>query len=272
MTGQQHHGRIALFGSGEIAEQGRAVQEALILRHARPVRVAVIETPAAHQPDVDDVTARLTAFYEEDLQHTGPTVSVVPARRRGGPGDPDDPAIAALMDEADLLFLGPGNPTYTANTLRESATLTTLRDRWAAGSTAVLASAGAMAAGRWVLPVYEILHGGDHPGWVPGLDLLSQIGLRVAVVPHFNFAGKDPAVDRTCCYIGRRRFEEEVALLPEGAVVIGIDEDTALEIDPGTDAAIVRGAGSVTVVADGQEQRFPTGSPVPMALLRGEVG
>src|SRR5215217_3231178 len=101
-------GRVALFGSGETGKHGRLVQERMLARHPKPVRIAILETPAGFQPNVDAVTSKLRGFYEHNLQNLRPIVTVVPARARGGPYDPDDSAIAGLIDEADAIMAGPG--------------------------------------------------------------------------------------------------------------------------------------------------------------------
>jgi len=52
----------------------------------------------------------------------------------------------------------------------------------------VAASAAALTIGRFTLPVYEIYKVGQDIHWVDGLDILSQFGLHLVVVPHWNNA------------------------------------------------------------------------------------
>ena len=120
-------GKIVLFGSGETAKQGRKIQEALLMEFPKPVSVAIIETPAGFQPNVDVVTEKIATFYTHHLQNAKPEITIVPARKRGSDLDPDDPAIARLLDEVDVVFSGPGSPTYTVRHLRASATLRSVR-------------------------------------------------------------------------------------------------------------------------------------------------
>src|SRR4051794_10787927 len=96
-TDASARGRIALFGSSETGTHGRLVQERLLASHAKPVRIAILETPAGFQPNVDLVTARLRIFCEHNLQNVKPAVTVVPARHRGTDRNPNDPAIAGTL-------------------------------------------------------------------------------------------------------------------------------------------------------------------------------
>ena len=73
-------GPIALFGSGETGKYGRQVQETLLLRYPKPVRVTIIETPAGFQPNVDVVTGKLRVFYEHNLQNARPEVTIAAER------------------------------------------------------------------------------------------------------------------------------------------------------------------------------------------------
>lgn len=108
---------------------------------------------------------------------------------------------------AGLIYLSGGNPTFLAETLRDTPVWAAIVDAWRAGSGLAGCSAGAMAMGGYV-PNYR------HPrsGGTNGL----QIAPSVRVLPHFDRYTK---------------WMPDFALRPlvtEGAVVLGIDEDTAL--------------------------------------------
>ena len=261
-------GPIALFGSGETGKYGRQVQETLLLRYPKPVRVTINETPAGFQPNVDVVTGKLRVFYEHNLQNARPEVTIAAARKKGSAYNPDDPAVAATLANADIIFAGPGSPTYTARMLRDTRTLAALRQRHALGATVVLASAAAIAAGTWVLPVYEIYKAGDDPGWLPGLDLLGDRGMKVAVVPHWTNKEGGADLDTTRAYIGEARFEAMRALLPEDVAVLGIDEHTAVVIDS-DDEGTVMGAGATTIIRGETRLVVAARERFPLSLLRG---
>lgn len=262
-------GRIILFGSGETGKHGRRIQEESLAVHRKPVRVAILETPAGFQPNVDVVTGKLRTFYEHNLQNLNPIVTPVPARKRGGADDPNDPAIAQLLADADVVAAGPGSPTYMIRQLQESITLRAIRARHQVGATLVFASAAAIAVGHVAIPVYEIYKVGDDPVWVPGLDLLADIGMRVAVVPHWNNQEGGAVLDTSHCFIGANRFADLLDQLPAGVTVLGIDEHTAVVIEPATGVARVLGAGSATIIASGVSTTFPSGSTLLQSQLTG---
>jgi hypothetical protein len=262
-------GLIALFGSGETARRGRQVHEALLRTLSPPIRVAVVETPAGFQPNVEAVSRKLREFFELRLQNFKPEVSPVPARRRGGPFDPDDPAVTAPLEQANYIFAGPGSPTYAARQLRGSRTLDLIRRRHQAGAALALSSAAAIAAGRFALPVYEIYKVGEDPHWVPGLDLLAPLGLDLAIVPHWNNAEGGEELDTSHAFVGAERFEVLRAQLPHETTILGIDEHTACLLDPAGRCARVMGAGQVTILRGAREAVLPDGEVFPFALLAG---
>jgi hypothetical protein len=139
------------------------------------------------------------------------------------------------------------------------------------GGVVVLASAAAVTAGQLSLPVYEVYKVGQAPYWGEGLDLLSRIGLRATVVPHFNNA-EGGTHDTSCCWVGRRRLallRREVPDLP----VLGIDEHTALVIDPETCEGTVHGQGGLHLLVGDEVRDVPTGGSIQLddALRGGAV-
>jgi cyanophycinase-like exopeptidase len=261
-------GCVALIGSGETGKHGRLVQERLLARYPLPVRVAIVETPAGFQPNIDSVTAKLRTFYEHNLQNFRPVVSVVQARRRGGPHDPDDPAVVATLEQADVIFAGPGSPTYAVKHLAGTATLEAMRKRMAGGATLVLSSAAAIAAGVLALPVYEVFKVGDDPHWTPGLNLLRNLGIEAAIVTHWNNREGGADLDTSHAYIGQERFADLLRQIPPGVPVLGIDEHTAVILEP-DGAATVQGAGTATLISNGEEHVFIAGESfaVPSAMV-----
>jgi cyanophycinase-like exopeptidase len=264
-------GLIALFGSGETGRQGRQIHERLLDRLPRPPRVAIVETPAGFQPNVDVVTAKLRAFFEHNLQNYRPIVTVVPARRRSGVHDADALDVVIPLYTADLMFAGPGSPTYAVRILAGSRTLRAIVTRVTEGATLSLASAAAIAFGRYALPVYEIFKAGDDLRWERGLDLFATFGLNVTIVPHWNNAEGGRDLDTSHCYMGADRFERLLGLLPGATTVLGIDEHTACVIDIDSGTTQVHGAGTAHVLAGGREQTFANGTEFPIDLLRAEV-
>ena len=54
------------------------------------------------------------------MQSAQPQIVLVLARKKATPFSPDNPALLQLLRNADLIFLGPGSPTYATRQLRDS--------------------------------------------------------------------------------------------------------------------------------------------------------
>jgi hypothetical protein len=187
-------------------------------------------------------------FIEHRLQNYHPETYIVPARKRGTQNSPDDPEIAQSLLNADLIFMGPGSPTYAVRQLQGSLTWQYLVARHRLGAGLILASAAVVAIGAFALPVYEIYKVGEDPHWKPGLDLFGPYGLSVVFIPHWDNNDGGEELDTSRCFMGRSRFAELCALLPPDQTVLGIDENTALSLDIQAGAASVIGQGSVTLL------------------------
>jgi cyanophycinase-like exopeptidase len=260
-------GQLVLFGSGETAASGRKVFDELFRRLPAPVRVAILETPAGFQPNSAAVAGRIAGFLRQSLQNHPLELNIVPARKRGTPFSPDDPALADAVLAADCIVLGPGSPTYAVRQLRASVVWDAVRLRFAAGAALVLASAAVLAIGAQTLPVYEVYKAGAELGWEPGLDLLGPAGLRLALVPHWNNREGGADLDTGRCYMGVERFAQLRALLPAPATVVGIDEHTALIVEPAAGTGRVVGRGGVTLDRLGQTLRYERGGAFALRLL-----
>ena len=114
-----------------------------------------------------------------------------------------------------------------------------------------MASAAALTLGRYTIPVYEIYKVGEAPRWLDGLDLLTPLGLPVAVVPHYDNA-EGGNHDTRFCYLGERRLRVLEAELPPDVFILGVDGHTALVLD--------LDAGSASVLGSGQ-RHGPQGRP-----------
>ncbi len=263
-------GRVLLFGSGEVSPTAQPIYDDLLRRIARPVRIAVLETPAGFQLNSAAVAEEVAAYFHAHLPNHTPLATVVPARRRGTPLSPDHDAILGPLLAADVVFLGPGSPTYAIRQLQGSLAWQVVSGLLRTGRDLVLASAATVAASSWALPVYEIYKAGEDPHWVRGLDLWGMIGLSVVFVPHWNNHEGGAKHDTSRCFMGRSRFRELLALLPPGEVVVGIDEHTALSVEAAAGRCVVMGVGAVTMLLEGAERSFPSGTTFPLSLL-GEV-
>ena len=260
-------GMLALISSGETAPAGRRVHEWLFQQLIPPIRAAILETPAGFEVNSDYVAGRIADFMVSHLQNYKPQVSVIPARRRDIAEGTDSPHILAPLLKANYIFMGPGSPTYAVRHLAGTRAWHTLVARHRLGAILSFASAGAIAAGAYALPVYEIYKAGEDPHWRPGLDLLGPYGLQLVFVSHWNNSDGGAYLDTSRCFMGKARMEYLLSLLHHDTVVIGIDEHTALTIDLGVGSCLVLGDGSITLMRAGQEEVHPSGSTFPLHKL-----
>ena len=63
-------------------------------------------------------------------------------------------------------------------------------------------------------------------------------------------------MDTSRCYMGQSRFNHLMKMLPSDTNVIGIDEHTALLVDPIEENCRVMGIGTVMVLREGKEDNF----------------
>jgi hypothetical protein len=223
----------------------------------RSPRAVLLATPYAFQENAPGVSAKASGSFARSV---GLDVTVAA-------GEGDDGDLAAL-GAADWLFAGPGSPSYALARWRGGSVGGVLRDRVRAGTgVMVLASAAAATAGAAALPVYEIYKAGAAPYWLDGLDLLGLLGLRVAVIPHYDNT-EGGSYDTRYCYLGERRLALLERELPAGGTVLGVDEHTAAVIDLHAGTVRVAGRGGVTVRRCGASTVLPTGTSVTVAELR----
>jgi cyanophycinase-like exopeptidase len=257
---------LAIMGSGETSPTMVTVHKALAARLGPGRHSAILlDTPYAFQENAADISARSQAYFERSV---GLTVEVVSDADRPAGSDRDADASVAAIRGSDWVFAGPGSPSYALARWRGGPFAGALRDRIAAGSgVTVIASAAAASMGLLAVPVYEIYKVGADPHWLTGLDLLSVLGLKVAVIPHYDNA-EGGTHDTRFCYLGERRLSMIEPELPADAAVLGVDEHTALIFDLVTQEAEVVGRGGATVRKAGVSTVLPTGSRITIPDLQ----
>lgn len=138
----------------------------------RPPRYVQIPTAAAHEGPAS--LDRWVTLGREQAQRLGvEAVPLVVHNRQ----EADDPALAAQVDGAGLIYLSGGSPTRLAKALRGTAVGAAIETAWRGGAALAGCSAGAMALTAWVP---SLRRPGTHPeqglGFVPHLR----------VIPHFD--------------------------------------------------------------------------------------
>src|SRR5256714_4359364 len=226
-------GPVALVGSGEFLPAMEALDAALLA--GRPARAVFLPTAAgAEGPERVAYWLRLGADHYRRLGAEPVPLEVLDR------SDADDPAFAAQVAGAGLVYLSGGNPGYLAATLWGTVMLDAILAAWRAGAALAGCSAGACAL---TAVADDIRTGAARPGLavVPGL----------VVLPHFD------RIERWRPGI----VADRAARLAAGQTLVGIDEETALVSGDG--GWRVDGRRQVWIVApDGSRTPYPAGTRI----------
>jgi hypothetical protein len=260
-------GTITLIGSGETSRTGGMIFEAIARQQAEPLCISILETPAGFEANASRVAGRIAGFLKTRLQNYHPIISQIAARKKGTLLSPDLPEVVYPLYNSNLIFFGPGSPTYTVRQLQDSLTWYVLQARHRLGASLVLASAATIAFGALALPVYEIYKVGDDLHWKPGLDFFGPYGLSLVIVPHWNNREGGEELDTSRCFLGQERFNEMQNLLPPEVTVLGVDEHTAITINFQTQTCRVTGRGSVHLFHGSNQQECPAKCEIPIHML-----
>ena len=260
-------GQIAFLGSGETSLAGGRIFEALAKKINEPLRVALMETPAGFELNSSLVVGKVGEFMKTRLQNYKPVVDVVPARKKNSEFSPDDPEIIKPLLYANMIFMGPGSPTYAIRQLKDSLAWDVIRARHRLGATLIFASAATISVGAYALPVYEIYKVGQDIHAVDGLNLFADFGLHISFIPHWNNAEGGADLDTSRCFIGMDRFAEWCNLVPAENQTIGLDEHTGLIVDFESGLCEVNGVSSVSLVRECDPEMYPAGSKFNLSEL-----
>ena len=253
-------GRIAFLGSGETSLAGGRIFESLARLIPDPLHVSVLETPAGFELNASIVAARVGDFLKTRLQNYKPTIDLIPARKQGTEFSPNNIEILKPLLRANIIFMGPGSPTYLARQLHGSLAWDIIRARHRLGATLIFSSAATISVGAWVLPVYEIYKVGEDVHAKEGLNFFSDLGMDLSFVPHWNNAEGGTDLDTSRCFVGIERFDQWLKLLPPENILVGLDEHSGIIMDFEKGTCDVHGVSSVSVVKNTSMEMFPAGA------------
>jgi hypothetical protein len=252
------------MGSGELTASMSKVHRWVASKIEGPVRAVFLDTPAGFELNADDISRKAVEYVSRYVGVPCPIASFKSAAKAT---EWETKNALRKLGHANYIFAGPGSPTYAVRNWLDTPVFEIVTRRLSEGAHLVLASAAAIAVGRYCLPVYEIYKVGEDPHWLDGLDILSPYGLELAIITHWNNT-EGGAHDTRHCFMGESRFRMLEALLPASAVVLGVDEYTACVLDLASRECRVTAAGRVTVRRNGEESVFPSGSSFSLDLLR----
>lgn len=238
---------LVLFGSGEISSVGRQVHDYVFEKIGKErIKIVIVSTPAGFQPNVKEVHEEIADFFKTSLSNYHPEVKIVYTNTKTVANDSD---VLSPIDDADYIFMGPGSPTYAVKNLENTALLQKIKERVKSGASLSLSSAAVIAASKYTLPVYEIYKVGEKLHWEKGLNIFKELwGKEMSFIPHFNNTEGGEKNDTSRCYMGKKRFEMLLKLLPQEGSLTGIDEQTALVVDLNTREEKVMGKNNVVEI------------------------
>jgi len=260
-------GQIAFLGSGETSLAGGRIFESLAKNINAPLRIALMETPAGFELNSALVVGKVGDFMKTRLQNYRPVVDVIPARKKDSAFSPDDPGIVKPLLYANMIFMGPGSPTYAIRNLKGTLAWDVIRARHRLGATLVFASAATISIGAHALPVYEIYKVGQDVHVVDGLNLFSDFGIHLSFIPHWNNAEGGVDLDTSRCFIGMDRFAEWCKHVPAENVTLGLDEHTGIIMDFESGMCEISGVSSVSLVRECDPKMYPSGSKFALTEL-----
>ena len=228
---------------------------------APPVDAVLLDSPYGFQENADEISLR-TVSYFRNLQ-----ISLDLASWRTADDVLRREQALVRIDDADYVFAGPGSPTYALGVWERSRLRDVLVDKLTHGGCVAFSSAAAATLGVATVPVYEIYKVGATPYWAPGLDLMAKVGLRAAVIPHYDNA-EGGTHDTRFCYLGEQRLRLMESMLDANTITVGVDEHTAALFDLDADTVTVLGRATVRVRRQAVTTVFESGTTVAIDELR----
>ena len=259
---------LTIMGSGETTPTMVSTHRSLVSRLAQPARAVVLDTPYGFQENAPELAARAVAYFKTSVNIDIAVAGLVRMH------DTHEPADAVTIErglrtlsDADYVFAGPGSPTYALRHWRSTQVPRIISDKIERGGIVTFASAAALTLGRSTVPVYEIYKVGQDVESLPGLDVMSLLGINAAVIPHFDNA-EGGNHDTRFCYLGEKRLQLFESLIDEDTYVLGVDEHTGLVIDRDAGTARVVGNGTVTLRMRDRSRVIATGETIDIAVLQ----
>ena len=255
---------LTIMGSGATAPTMMKHHRELIARFSGSPKAVVLDTPYGFQENASELASKAVEYFRKSVGHP---IEIAGLTRLH---DEDTLIIEqglSRVRQADYIFAGPGSPTYALRQWAGTSVPDIVRGKMRTGGAVTFASAAALTLGRYTVPVYEIYKVGNDPYWLEGLDVLGEIGLNVAVIPHYDNA-EGGHHDTRFCYMGERRLAILEEQLPADAHVIGVDEHTGVILDLDSNTATVVGNSTITVRIKGHSTVHNAGDVISIDALR----
>ena len=255
---------LTIMGSGETAPTMVTTHRMLASKLPKPARATLLDTPYGFQENAPELATKAVEYFKTSINIALDVAGLTQII------DADALAVERglqVVSDAQYVFAGPGSPTYALRQWAGTPLAGLLTKKLRDGGIVTFASAAALTLGRFTLPVYEIYKVGEEPRWLEGLNILGEIGINVALIPHYNNA-EGGHHDTRFCYMGERRLSMLERELPDDVYVLGVDEHTGVVIDIDAQTATVVGKGVLTIRVKGVSTEIASGEVLPIDRLR----
>jgi cyanophycinase-like exopeptidase len=234
-------GSLALVGSGEYLPDMAELEKSLIqdgLTHGKANKFVQIPTAAGRESKDRLEFWKELGARQADL--IGAEQIFLPIFDRDSANS--DQFADAISDSA-LVYMSGGDPHYLAQTLTGTPVWDAILKNWQSGGSLAGCSAGAMVLSSEI-PNFRFLKYGPTPG-------LNVIG-NIRVIPHFNkfFKWIPDAAAKVLMHA------------PEGSILLGVDEMTALVQRSGKDFWEVNGQAKVHVLQGAPAEQLVAGQSI----------
>ena len=235
------NGSLALVGSGEYLPAMASFEKSLVddgVKNGKQAKYIQIPTAAGRES-----TERMS-YWENLGKKQGDLIGVesifLPIFNREDANNPD---LAQQIADSALMYLSGGDPHYLAETLMGTLVWDAIVENWQSGASLAGCSAGAMVLSSHI-PNFRLLKGSA----TTGLNLLPEI----RVIPHFNkfFKWIPESAAKLLLHV------------PDGSILIGVDELTAIVKRSGDDDWVVFGEAKVHVLNGLPDQQLIDGERI----------
>ena len=236
-------GSIALVGSGEFLPIMADFEKSLIndgVKHDKAAKYVQIPTAAGQE------SADRLKYWEELGNRQAALLDVephfLPIFTRD---DAFNPAFVDQIENSALMYMSGGDPHYLAKTLSNTPVWNAIVANWQNGASLAGCSAGAMAMCTEI-PNFRF----TKRSATPGLNLLPNL----RVIPHFDkfFRWIPDSAAKVLMHA------------PEGTVLLGIDELTALVQRSGEENWLVHGEAKVHILQGAPKQELLHGELIKL--------
>ncbi len=258
---------LTIMGSGETAPTMVTTHSMLAAKLPKPARATLLDTPYGFQENAPELATKAVEYFSTSINIT---LDVAGLTQMIGADALAVERGLQLVADAQYVFAGPGSPTYALRQWAGTPLAGLLTKKLRDGGIVTFASAAALTLGRFTLPVYEIYKVGEEPRWLEGLNILGEVGINAALIPHYNNA-EGGHHDTRFCYMGERRLSMLERELPDDVYVLGVDEHTGVVIDVDAQTATVVGKGVLTIRVKGVSTEIASGEVLPIDRLRNPV-